>query len=114
MKQVSTLLLGASLWSPFSPAFAADNSGIAQISSIESRESGYHALYLSGAIPSQGCSLVDRAIIVETSGSGKSLLGIALSAMLSNRQVILRVDGCVGIDPSSTLTAARILKVQIY
>ena len=96
---------------------AASNSQPSIITTIESRSSGYHAIYLSNLIPDQGCYLSDRGVIVEKDVSGKTETAIALTALSIGKRIILRVDGCVGIDtnPGSNpeVTASRIVKVQI-
>ncbi len=107
---LSAALLGFSVNS-----FADANSSSLQVASIESRDSGYHALFLSGSVPDENCTLKDRAIILESSDGGKTMLSISLSALTANKSVVIRVSGCTVIDPSQTQhTAPRVTKVQIY
>lgn len=57
-----------------SSVFADADSAQLVINSIESRNSGYHALFLSGTVPNEGCSLSDRATILESDAGGKAML----------------------------------------
>lgn len=94
---------------------AAANSDQFKVTSIESRESGYHAVYLSGAIPDEGCTLNDRAIIDESSIGSKALLSNVLTAITHGNFVVIRVMGCTVIDPNQPEhTAPLITKVQLY
>ncbi len=97
-------------------SFAGDNTAPVNIVTIESRESGYHSLFLSGAIPAQGCTNENRVIIVESGGGGsKMMLDVALAAFTTQTNVIVRVDGCTLLAPNENmeLTAPKVIKVQI-
>ena len=96
-------------------AHAAENTQSMKLFSIESRESGSHALYFTGSIPNQGCTLSDRAVIVESSPGGGTMLQVAFTALTTRQLVIARVDGCVPINPpDTTITAPKVTKLQIY
>jgi len=91
-----------------STTFAAGiNSEKVNVTSIVSRAGGHHDIYFSGAVPSQNCGLEDRALLAEEIAGGKSMLSILLSALISGKEVIIRVDGCLDNRPN-------IAKVQIY
>ena len=91
-----------------SPTFASGaNSEKVNVISIESRAGGHHDIYLSGTVPSQNCGLEDRALLAEEIAGGKSMLSVLLSALVSGKKVIIKVDGCLDIRPN-------IVKVQIY
>lgn len=94
----------------------AANSIQMKVTSIVSRDSGSHTIYFSGTIPTQNCSHEDRGIIIESGSTGKSyMLTTALTALTSQKNVIIRVDGCSLINPdSSTNTAPKIVKFQIF
>lgn len=91
---------------------AAENSGFMKVTSIEARDTGYHAIYFNGAIPDQGCTLPGRAVVVNTN-NGNTLLSLAATALENNLSVVIKVDGCVPILPGSTATAALITKLQL-
>lgn len=84
------------------------------VESIETRNNGLHALYLSGAIPSQNCSLSDRAVIVESDSGSKSQLSAALTAFSTGKKVVVGVVGCVDIGTGQSLTAPKVVKIQVY
>ena len=85
---------------------AAENSAKMSIKNIESRESGAHDIYFYGTVPDQGCSLTDRGILDETLTGGKTMFSVLLAAFMADKQVVVRVDGC--------LAAPKIVKVQLY
>ncbi len=89
-------------------AFAvAANSGKMNVTSIESRSSGNHDVFFSAAVPTQGCSIENRALLNEQSTGGRTMLSILLSSLVSGKQVIVRVDGCLDSRPN-------IIKVKIH
>lgn len=92
------------------------NSAQMKVTSIEARDSGSHAIYFSGNIPTQGCTNEDRAIVVETGIIGsKVLINIALSALMNQKSVVVRVEGCTLTNPNkSTNTSPKIVKLEIY
>ena len=85
---------------------AATNSAKMKVTSIESRESGQHDIRFDGVVPDQECSLSDRAILDESLTGGKSMFSILLAAFMSEKDLVIRVDGC--------LSAPKIIKVQVY
>ena len=85
---------------------AATNSARMSVTSIESRYYGVHDIYFSGTVPDQGCNLTDRANLDESLVGGKSMFSVLLSAFMANKEVVIRVDGC--------LAAPKIIKVQVY
>ncbi|MDV5168338.1 hypothetical protein [Photobacterium rosenbergii] len=93
---------------------AAENSSPMKVKSIESRYSGAHALYGSSTIPDQGCTLKDRGIIVETDAGSKTMISVALSALVSGKQAIVQVSGCTMISPGHGVeTAPKITKFHM-
>ena len=85
---------------------AATNSSRMSVTSIESRASGVHDIYFSNTVPDQGCNLTDRANLDERLVAGKSMFSVLLSSFMANKEVVIRVDGC--------LAAPTIIKVQVY
>lgn len=99
----------------FSTNLLAANTEQLQVISIESRDSGYHAIYLSGSMPNEGCVLNDRAIILESNEGGKAMLSLSLSALAASKKVIVGVEGCTVIAPEQPqYTAPKVVKIQIY
>jgi hypothetical protein len=95
-------------------ALAAANSAVGTITNFVPRSSGYHSLFLSVAIPSQGCTLSDRAVIDETDPGGKALLATTMMAITGGNNVDVRVDGCVPVNPAETAdTAPKIVKIGV-
>lgn len=95
-------------------SFAVGNTSPVKVLLLEARGSGYHAAYISGTIPNEGCILQDRAILYEEDTAGKTEFAMLLSAMLLNKNITLRVDGCSIVDPTqSQYTAPKIVKVLI-
>lgn len=92
----------------------AGNSPSGGIRSIETRDSGFQAVYLTAAVPDESCDLADRAIIVSTTDAGRAMFDTAMMALVHAKAVIVRVDGCVSIAPETSLTAPRVIKVQIF
>lgn len=84
------------------------------VDSIETRESGFHGIYLSVNIPDEGCSLTDRAVLVESDPGGASQLAVLLAALAADKQIVVGVTGCTGLGTSNPATAPRIVKVQVY
>jgi len=94
----------------------ASNSEIMKVTSIEVRGSGYHAIYFSGSLPTQECTNEDRAIVVESGGIGaEALLQVAMKALLEQKNVLIRVDGCAIFNPAKgDKTAPKIIKLRIF
>jgi hypothetical protein len=97
-----------------SNVYSAGNSLPSKITSIETRQSGYHSVYLNNAIPNEGCGLQDRAVLVESDASSKLLYATLLAAVVAGYDVIIRVSGCVSIDTGATIQywAPKIIKIQ--
>lgn len=95
---------------------AANNTAPAQILSIETRQSGLHAIFINMPVPNEGCTLQDRAILVESDSSYKTMYATLLMAAASGYNVVLRVNGCTPIDnPNPTgYQSPKIIKVQVY
>ena len=91
----------------------AQTSPFERFRSIETRESGFHAVFLNVEVPDEGCDLTDRAIIVATTDGGRAMFNTALMAFVNGRRAVVRVDGCISLAPGSSLTAPRAVKVQI-
>ncbi|QGX41531.1 hypothetical protein [Permianibacter aggregans] len=94
---------------------SAGNTDPLHVISFETRDDGYHAVYLDGPILNEGCTLNDRAIIVESSSKlgSKTLVSTVLSSAVAKNRVVLRVSGCVAISLSQTSTTAPLVtKVQ--
>jgi hypothetical protein len=101
------LVLPAIVW-------AAANSSVGTITNFVPRSNGYHSLFLSVAIPSQGCTFSDRAIIDETDPGGKALLATTMMAITGGNNVDVRVDGCAPVNPTETAdTAPKIVKIGV-
>ncbi len=96
------------------PAFAV-NTVPAFVESLETRDTGYHAVYLSESVPSQNCTLPDRAVVDENDVGSKTQFSALLAALASGKKVVVGVDGCVqiGVDSPAT-TAPRVVKVHLY
>ena len=89
---------------------AAQNSAQGFITSIEVRESGLHNVFFSEAVPDEGCTKDDRAIIVDEGAVYKA----ALLSFAGQVTTVLRVDGCAFLDTGSTETAPRVIKVRVF
>lgn len=99
------------------PAFAVNIDAPAFVDSLETRNTGYHGVWLSESIPSQNCTLSDRAVVDETDLGSKTQFSTLLAALASGKKVIVGVDGCVqiGVVVDGTIrTAPRVVKVQLY
>ncbi len=113
--KLKNIILGMLLSFVAINSIAATNTSMVKITSIESRSVGYHALFASGSIPAdQNCSLTDRAIIIESDSSSKTMLSISLTALVSDKDVIIQVSGCSKIHPDYADTAPVVTKVQIF
>lgn len=95
-------------------ATEAVNSEVQKISTIVARDSGYHALFLANSTPDLKCTLNDRVIILETDIGGKTLVSTALAAFTSNKNVEVRVSGCVPVVPSNPeTTVPKVTKIKM-
>jgi hypothetical protein len=106
-----------------SVSLGAGNTFYEKISSIESRYSGYHAIFMKSPVAqvtqntltAEGCVLSDRAILLESEPAAKAEFAMILTALALDKSVTIRVDGCTVIDPlQPQYTAPKIVKVQIY
>ena len=116
MRIIKTILsISIFVISTYAYAFTDGTTSIIKSFELELRESGYHEIYGKFAIPTQGCDLDDRVILVESDGSGQAMLGTLLVAIGAEKSVLIQVDGCVESDPGmSALTAPKLVKVKIY
>ena len=95
-------------------ALAAANSPVGSINNFVPRNTGYHSVFLTVAIPGQGCTFADRGVIVESEVGGKALLATTMMAISGGNQVDLRVDGCAPVNPAESAdTAPRIVKIGV-
>ena len=80
---------------------------------VETRFHGIHSVYIDEAIPDQGCDLSDRAVVntVEDPG-GLLMVEVAKDALLWNKNIIMRIDGCVPFNRVGA-TAPRIIRLEI-
>lgn len=80
-------------------AAAIDSTPWTTIKMIESRSVNTHDIYVESPIPSQNCQNNDRGLIDVSTAGGKVMMSVALSALMSGKQVLIRVDGCFGYAP---------------
>ncbi|MFC1524039.1 hypothetical protein ACFL6N_04530 [Thermodesulfobacteriota bacterium] len=90
-----------------------------KIISIETRDTGYHSIYLDDFYWNSTCDVNDRAIIVESDVGGKALLDNAFKAFESKYiyniiTVKLRVEGCVPFRGFGFYTAPKIVAIRIF
>ncbi len=83
------------------------------VNALESRDTGYHGVWLSVPIPEQGCTNSDRAVIVESDPGSKTQTSVILAALAADKKVIVGVSGCTDVGAGGTITAPRVVKVQI-
>ena len=103
------MLLAGAVWA------APENSLVGNITSLVSRSSGYHSVFLDVAIPAQGCTYSDRGVIKEADVGGRTLLATILVAISNGNQVDFRVSGCAPLNPDeNAYTAPKIVKVGIH
>lgn len=113
--KIGCLLISLTFLVSAADVFALSNSAPIKVVSIETRESGYHALNVTGTIPNEDCTLNDRAIILESSEGGKTMLSVALSALVASKNIVVQVSGCTIIDPAQTQhTAPKVTKLLIF
>lgn len=96
-------------------AAASQSSATTQISAVEGRNSGYHAVYIAaGGVPDEGCDRTDRAVIDPTSSPGaKKLLSVALTALNTGGNVVLTVDGCTPITGGTSQTSPTVVGIRL-
>lgn len=80
-------------------ANAVDSTPWTKVSMIESRSVNVHDIYVESPIPSQNCSNNDRGLIDVSTDGGKAMMSVALAALMSGKQVVVKVDGCHGYAP---------------
>jgi len=98
------------------------NSGTLKVGRIELRESGIHSIYfldlntgMAVTVPDEGCTFVDRAVIVENDAFGvgngtNTIINAIIKAKIESFKVIIRVDGCHEIALGATnFTAPEII-----
>jgi hypothetical protein len=89
---------------------------------MEIRESGFHSVYLKRAkgteenrdFPNENCDLVDRGVIDENTAFGSTLLSTAMIAYLELKKIKVKVQGCETINGPNSLTAPRIVKIELH
>jgi hypothetical protein len=82
---------------------------------VISRESGYHAVYLESGLPDLGCTLTDRAIILNTDNGSESMLSLATMATIHSKPVRINVIGCESIDANQpSITAPKAVTVKLF
>jgi len=89
------------------------NSDASTITQIEARDCGFTAIYLNTALPDEGCTRTDRAIIVASQDSENNLFSTATTAFIHEIRVFVRVEGCVGITPGSKTTAPLVIRIAM-
>ncbi|MGF1717284.1 hypothetical protein L4D08_20690 [Photobacterium chitinilyticum] len=72
-----------------------------KIAMIETRDIDVNDIYVSGTIHSQGWQVNDRVLIDVSKPGGKAMLSAALSALMANKQVTVRYEGCLGYAPKA-------------
>ena len=114
MKFRNVLLTSVAVMLTSTIAHAVENSNRVLITSIESRDTGLHGIFVDGGVPSQGCSFSDRAILKDVDPAAKTMLSVALAAMVSGKKVVLQVGDCTPVNTGYDTTAPVLKKVQIY
>jgi len=110
MKIYSNLI---SIFLLMSTTALAENTNQTYIESVETIYTGFHSIWLTGAIPSQGCTLSDRAVIDEQDIGGKAQLSASLTALSTGKKVVIGVSGCANIGVGNLLTAPKVVKIQL-
>ena len=64
-------------------------------------------MFFNMAIPTQGCTLEDRAVLDESLAGAKIMMSILLASMMSQKGLTIRVEGCTNNRPN-------IIKVLIH
>lgn len=78
------------------------NSTTMKVISIESQNNASHDIYFSDTVPTQGCSIEDRAAVNGTTDGDKFMASVLLSAFISGKEVVIRVDNCLADRPKIT------------
>ena len=90
------------------------NSEFTRVISIESRSSGYHAIYFDTNLPDLGCDTNQRGVILDADTGSELMISLAQISLQDFRRVIARVEGCTIIETGVTYTAPKIIKIQLY
>ncbi len=92
-----------------------ENTSPDTIQSIVTRDDGYHAIFLGTTqFPnSDVCTLNDRGIVIESDSASRTMVAIALAAMLNKSTATLRTDGCVITKLGTTTTAPKVIKIKV-
>lgn len=78
---------------------AIESTGWTQIKMIESRSVNVHDIYVEATIPSQNCQHNDRGLVDVSTDGGKAMMSVALAALMSGKQVEIKVNGCYSYAP---------------
>lgn len=107
------LLLAAFLVCSSFAAAAAQDAPLSLVRKVEARFHGIHSVYIDEQIPDEGCDFTDR-MVVDTVGDpgGLVMVNIANDALLFNKRVISRVDGCAPFNRTGS-TAPRAVRIEI-
>ena len=110
-----SLVLVATVMLPSLVFATEENSSPDTISSIATRDSGYHAVFLATTqLPnSDVCTLNDRGMIIESDSVSRTMMAFTLASMLNKSTIILRTDGCTSVNVGSATTAPKIIKVKV-
>ena len=99
------------------PAISAPgNSNYGLVTNFVPRASGSHLVYIANAnIPTQGCVLNDRGVIVSTDAGANAMIASLLLAVSNGYQVSIRVDGCTLSNPDEdqVTTAPKVVKLGL-
>ncbi len=87
--------------------YASDSTPWTKVTQIESRSVDVHDIYVEAVIPSQSCNYNDRALINVATAGGQVMLSVALAALMSGKQVMVKVDGCLGYAPKAVTILIR-------
>lgn len=87
--------------------YAVDATPWTKVRQIESRSVDVHDIYVEATIPSQNCTHNDRALIDVSTAGGKAMLSVALAALMSGKEVMVKVSGCLGYAPRAITILIR-------
>jgi len=116
MKKITAISILACSQSIFAVDVTPSGGTTATVRQIETRDSGYHSIYLTGAIfpNSSSCTLDDRAIINENSSSGnRAMYAAAVAALLSGARLQVVTDGCEILATGAVVTASKIINIRM-
>ena len=95
------------------PVFAAQNLANVTVTTVDTRITGETAVFFSGTVPNEGCTLTTRAIIEPGNTGTDDMVAAALTTKTSGETVGIRVDGCTGIGDGVN-TAPKIVRFSVY